>query len=61
MNYAPNHEPHNTVPRGSLPLLGELPSTWDLNTMNVEHYRAVTVALSIRRPFAFGWLVGDGE
>ena len=49
------------MPRGSLPLPGELPSTWDLTTMNVENYRAVTVALSICLPFAFGWLVGDGE
>ena len=36
-------------------------AAWDLTTMNVENYRAVTVALSICLPFAFGWLVGDGE
>ena len=29
--------------------------------MKVEKYRAVTVALSIRLPFAFGWLVADME
>ena len=56
-----DHEPYDTMPRGSLLLPGELPSTWDLTTMNVENYRAVTVALSIRLRFGFGWLVGDGE
>ena len=60
-NYTPDHEPYDTVPRGGLPLAGELPSTWDLTTMNVENYRAVTVALSIRLPFASEWLVGDRE
>ena len=29
--------------------------------MNIESDRAVTVALSTRLPFAFGWLVKDGE
>ena len=28
--------------------------------MNIENYRSVTVVLSSRLPFAFGWLVGDG-
>ena len=35
-NYTPNHEPYDMVLRGSLPLPGELPSIWDLSTMNVE-------------------------
>ena len=60
-NNAPDHQPDNGMPRGSLPLPGNLLSTWDLTTMNVEKYRSVTVALSIRLPFAFGWLVGDRE
>ena len=60
-NYAPDNQPYDTVPRGSLPLPGELPSTWDLTTMNVENYSANTVALSTRLPFALGGLVGDGE
>ena len=29
--------------------------------MNSENYRAVTVVLFTRLPFAFGWLVGDAE
>ena len=49
------------MPWGSLHLPGEVPSTWDLTTMNVENYRAVKVALSICLPFACGRLVGDEE
>ena len=60
-NQAPNHEPYDRVLQGSLPLPGELRSIWDWTTMNVENYRAVTVALSIRLPFAFGWLLREGE
>ena len=60
-NYVQNHEPYDRVLPGSLPLPGEVPSTCDLTTMNVENYRAVTVALSIRLPLAFRWLVGDAE
>ena len=60
-NHAPDHEPYDTVPRGSLPLPGELTSPWDPTEMNIHNYRAVTVALTSRLPFALGWLVGDGE
>ena len=60
-NYTPNHEPYDLVPLGSLSLSGKLPSVWDPSPMNIENYRAVTVALSGRLPFAFGLLVGDGE
>ena len=60
-NYAPNHEPYDTVPQGSLPPPSELPSVWEPSPMNTENYRALTIALSSRPPFAFGWLVGDGE
>ena len=49
------------VPRGGLPLLGELPDSWNPRPMNIENYRAGTLALSARLPFAFGWLVGDAE
>ena len=57
-HYAPDHEPYDTVPRGSPTLCGEQASTWHLTTMNLANYRAFTFALSIRLPFAFGWLVG---
>ena len=60
-NWAPDHKPYNTVPRGSLPLPGELPSTWDPNPMIIKNYRAVTVTISARLPFPFRWLVGDAE
>ena len=49
------------MPQGSLPLPGELPRTWDPTEMNIHNYRAVTVALTSHLPFAFGWLVRDGE
>ena len=29
--------------------------------MNIHNYRAATVALTTRLPFALGWLVGDGK
>ena len=60
-NHAPDHDPYDTAPRGSLPLPGELQITLDPSPTNIENYRAVTVALSSRLPFAFGWLSGDGE
>ena len=49
------------MPRGSLPLPGELPSTWGPTEINIHNYREVSVALTSRLRFAFGWLVGDGE
>ena len=49
------------MPRRSLPLPGELRSTWDLHLMNIENYGAVTVPLSARLPLAFRWLVEDAE
>ena len=49
------------VPRASLPLPGELRSTWDPTFMNIQNYRAVTVAPSSRLPLALRWLVSDGE
>ena len=60
-NRVPDQEPYDTVPRGSLPLLGELPRSWDSSPMNTENYRAVTLALTTRLVFAFGWLVGDAK
>ena len=37
------------------------PEYWDPSPMSVGNYRAVTVALSGRLPFAFGRLVKDAE
>ena len=60
-NQAPDHEPHYTVPHGSLPLIDELRSTLDPTEMYFHINRAVTVALTSHLFFAFGWLVGDGK
>ena len=53
-NHAPDHEPYDTVPPGSLRLPGKLPSTWEPTEMNIHNYRAVTVALTGCLPFAGG-------
>ena len=47
--------------RAAYPTPRERPNIWDLTTMNLKSYRAVTVALSSRLSFAFGWLVKNGE
>ena len=60
-NWAPDDKPYNTVPRGSLTPLSELPDSWDRSPKNSENYRAVTLALTARIPFAFRWLVGNAK
>ena len=60
-SWAPDHEPYDRVPWGSLPLPRQLSDIWDLNPMNIENYRAVSAPLSARLPVAFGWLLGDAE
>ena len=60
-NWAPDHEPYDTVPQGSLPLAAEPLDRWNLSPVNIQNYRAVTVILFPRLPFAFGWLVGNAE
>ena len=59
--WAPDHEPYDTGPRGRLPLFREVPDSSDLSSMNIENYRAVTLALPACIPVAFAWLVGDAE
>ena len=36
-NWAPDYEPNNTVPRGRLPLLSELPDSLDPSPMNIKN------------------------
>ena len=60
-NWVPDRDPHDTVPQGSLPQLSELPTNLDVTRMNIESYRAVTLALTTRIFFAFSSLVGDAE
>ena len=60
-DWAPEHEPYDTVLRGSLPLPSELLDNWDPSPWKIGNYRGLTVALSARLPFAIGWLVEDQE
>ena len=60
-NWVPEHEPYDTVPPSSLPLLSELLRSWGPSPITIENYRAITLPLIARLPFAFTWLVGDAE
>ena len=60
-NWVPERETQNTVPRGSLPRLRELPANCEMSPMNIDNYRAIALVLTTRVAFAFGWLVGDAE
>ena len=44
----------------SLPLLSDLRDSCSSSSMNIENYRAVTLAFSARLPFAFDrwWAMG---
>ena len=60
--YVPDYEHYDDAPRGSLPLVGNLPDSWGpVDTMNNYYYRSTVITLTTCLPFAFGWLVGDAE
>ena len=60
-NWVPDCKPDDTVTRSSLLRLSELQTNWDLGPMDIENFRAVTLALTIHLPLAFGWLVEDAK